>query len=76
MDDQANAGAGSDFPPGMSQPALQALGAAGFTRLDQFTTVTEADLLKLHGLGPKTIRQLRAALHARGLDFSTPDKTG
>ncbi len=37
----------------MAKPALRALIAAGYTRLDQFTTIKEADLRKLHGMGPK-----------------------
>ncbi len=62
-----------DLPAGLSQPALRALSAAGYARLDQLMTVTEADLLKLHGMGPKGIRILRAALEARGLSFAEPD---
>jgi hypothetical protein len=37
----------------LAKPALRALIAAGYTRLDQFTTIKEADLRKLHGMGPK-----------------------
>jgi hypothetical protein len=33
--------------------------------------VTEAELLQLHGVGPKTIRTLRPALAARGLAFAS-----
>lgn len=58
-----------DFPR-TSQPALRALLAAGYTRLDQLTAVTEADLLKLHGMGPKAIRILREALAAQGKSFA------
>lgn len=58
------------LPDGLSQPAQRALAAAGYTRLDQFTAVTEAELLRLHGLGPKTIRQLREALAEHGLTFA------
>ena len=60
----------SDFPAGMSQPALRALSVAGYRRLEQFTKVSEAELLQLHGLGPKTIRQLREALALKGLSFA------
>jgi hypothetical protein len=66
----------NDFPPGVSQPALRALAAAGYTRLDQLTKVTEAELLKLHGMGPKAVGLLRAALKARGLSFARPEKAG
>ncbi len=58
-----------DFPR-TSQPALRALLAAGYTRLDQLTAVNEADLLKLHGMGPKAIRILRETLAARGQSFA------
>ena len=57
------------LPPGLSQPALRAFAAAGYSRLDQFTKLREADLLKLHGVGPKAIRILRAALAERGQSF-------
>jgi DNA-directed RNA polymerase alpha subunit len=60
----------SDLPPKLSAPAQRALAGAGITRLEQLTTMTEADLLKLHGLGPKTIRQLRQVLDAKGLSFA------
>ena len=64
----------NDFPAGLAQPALRALSAAGYTRLEQFTRVTEADLLKLHGMGPKALGLLRSALQARGLAFADSDK--
>jgi DNA-directed RNA polymerase alpha subunit len=59
-----------DFPAGLSKPALSALEAAGYTRLDQLAQATEADLLKLHGMGPKGIDMLRRALKARGKAFA------
>jgi DNA-directed RNA polymerase alpha subunit len=58
-----------DFPK-LSQPAHQALALAGYTRLEQLTKVTPADLLKLHGFGPKSIRLLRQALAEKGLSFA------
>ena len=62
-----------DLPAGLAQPALRALSAAGYTRLVQFTKVKEADLLKLHGMGPKAIGLIRSALKARGQSFADPD---
>ena len=59
----------SDFPK-IGRPATQALLAAGYTRLDQLTGVSEADLLRLHGVGPKAVRLLREALAARGFAFA------
>jgi len=60
----------SDFPAGLSQPALRALAGAGYMRLDQLATVREADVLRLHGMGPKAIDLLRRALAAKGLSFA------
>ena len=62
-----------DFPAGLAQPALRALRAGGYTRLVQLTKVKEADLLKLHGMGPKAIGLLRSALEADGRSFADPD---
>lgn len=61
----------SDFPSGLSQPALRALANAGYSQLDQLTKVTESDLGKLHGMGPKALRQLREALAEQGLSFAS-----
>lgn len=60
----------SDLPAGLSRPAQRALAAAGYTRLDQLTEASEAELLKLHGMGPKAIEQIRRALAARGQSFA------
>jgi len=59
---------GSDLPK-VSAPALRALTAAGYTRLEHLTEVTESELLKLHGMGPKAVRILRDALAERNLSF-------
>jgi predicted Fe-Mo cluster-binding NifX family protein len=59
----------TDFPK-VSNPALRALAAAGYTHLEQLTEVSAAELLRLHGMGPKGIRILRAALVERGLSFA------
>ncbi|MFO7169919.1 MAG: DNA-binding protein [Chloroflexota bacterium] len=60
----------SDLPAKISSPARRALTAAGYTRLEQLTRVSEAELLKLHGMGPKALRLLREELAARGLSFA------
>ncbi|GAB4215550.1 MAG: hypothetical protein OHK0022_55560 [Roseiflexaceae bacterium] len=59
-----------DDLPKLSAPARRALSAAGYTRLAQLATVSEAELLRLHGMGPKAIRELREALAAQGLAFA------
>ena len=70
MKTERNAPKDSDFPEGLAAPARRALAGAGYSRLDQLTTVSEAGLKKLHGIGPKAIDQLRRALAARGLSFA------
>lgn len=70
MTSDANREPESDLPRNIAAPARRALTAAGYTRLAQLTTVSEADLLQLHGIGPKAIRQLREALAAQGLAFA------
>lgn len=63
---------GPNLPPGLPRPALRALASAGVSRLDQLTSISEADLLALHGIGPKAVQLLRSALRARGLSFGRP----
>jgi hypothetical protein len=63
----------NDLPAGLAAPARRALSGAGYTRLEQFTRVTEEEVLKLHGMGPKAMGQLREALAARGLSFRQAD---
>lgn len=59
-----------DLPASLAAPARRALVAAGYSRLEQFTELTEAEIGRLHGMGPKAIEQLRLALAAKGLSFS------
>lgn len=70
--EQADQGA-SDLPAGLSQPALRALAGAGCTRLEQVARLSEAEIKRLHGIGPKATILLRQALKARGLSFA-PEK--
>lgn len=65
-----NSESDNDLPATLGKPAQRALSGAGYTRLDQLTAVSEADVLKLHGMGPKALEQLRQALAARGLSFA------
>jgi hypothetical protein len=58
-----------DGLPKIGAPATRALAAAGYTRLSQLSKVSETDLAKLHGVGPKAIRILREALAGAGLSF-------
>ncbi|MFY4776485.1 DNA-binding protein [Metabacillus sp. RGM 3146] len=60
----------SDLPAGLSKPAQRALAGAGYFRLEQFTKLTEAEVLKLHGMGPKGAELIRGALSEKGLSFA------
>ena len=57
------------FPRGVGKPAVRALSAAGYAHLDQLAGVREKDLAAWHGMGPKALGILRAALNERGKDF-------
>ena len=60
----------TEFPQGIGRPARRALALHGYTRFDQLTGVSSAELLKLHGVGPKAVRILEDELAARGMSFS------
>lgn len=60
----------TQFPPNIGNPARRALEVAGYTTLKQLTKVSEAELGKLHGMGPKALRILRETLEAKGLSFA------
>ena len=57
------------FPRGVSGPALRALHNARVRSLDELSRWSEADLAKLHGMGPKALGILRTALEAKGRRF-------
>ncbi|MDT3428958.1 DNA-directed RNA polymerase alpha subunit [Paenibacillus forsythiae] len=63
----------SGLPAKLSKPALRALQGAGYVTLEQVAQAGEAELLKLHGMGPKALEQLRQAIQAKGMNFA--DKT-
>jgi len=64
----------SDLPNGLAQPAQRALAAAGIQRLAQLTTLSEAEVKQLHGIGPNALNQLRRALATNGLSFADEKK--
>lgn len=59
----------SDLPK-LSAPALRALLGASCTRLDQVAQHSEAELKRLHGMGPNALGQLRRALAEKGMTFA------
>ncbi|MBL8089979.1 MAG: DUF1801 domain-containing protein [Anaerolineales bacterium] len=64
----------SDFPK-IGSPATRALEAEGYTQLKQLTKLSEAELLQMHGVGPKAVRILKETMKAQGLSFKEA-KTG
>ncbi|MCL1694560.1 MULTISPECIES: hypothetical protein [unclassified Lysinibacillus] len=53
----------SEWPKGVSKPAIRALNAAGYTQLEQLEKVDLSTLKKLHGMGPKALAALETALN-------------
>lgn len=64
--DTVAAGEVGDLPRGIGRPATQALTSAGITTLAQVAELTEAELLAMHGVGPKAVRILRETIGGTG----------
>ena len=58
-----------DLPVTISAPVLRALLGAKITSLAKLARLREADVLKLHGIGPTALPKLRRALKAKKLEF-------
>ncbi len=54
------------LPSAIGRPATRALLLAGITTLEQVASHKEAELLALHGMGPRALEILRDALEATG----------
>ncbi|WP_433309737.1 DNA-binding protein [Micromonospora sp. CA-269861] len=59
----------TDLPSSLGKPALRALEGAGYTKLEQFTKISESEVKELHGMGPKALSTLKSSLKAKGLSF-------
>lgn len=55
------------FPDSVPRPARRALKQAGYTELKQLSNVSDSELLKLHGFGPKGLLLVKQALAEAGL---------
>lgn len=55
--------------PKISKPALRALNSINVKTLEDITNYSDAELLELHGFGPKAIRILREIMDEQGLKF-------
>ncbi|MGN7356158.1 DNA-binding protein [Paenibacillus sp. SAF-054] len=60
----------TDIPNNIGKPAMRALTHAGYQHLEQFTNISESEILKLHGVGPKAVATIRRALEEKGLSFA------
>lgn len=60
--------------PRTSAPAQRALESQGIACLEQLSTYRASYILSLHGVGPKAVRILAAALHETGLAFAPEEK--
>ncbi|MEU8299630.1 DNA-binding protein [Micromonospora sp. NPDC048909] len=58
-----------DALPKIGAPATRALHAAGYTTLRQLAGIPRSDLAGLHGMGPKALGILQAALEQHGLSL-------
>ena len=56
-----------DVLPRIGAPATRALNGAGYTALRQLAGVPRAELAKLHGVGPKALGIIEAALEHHNL---------
>lgn len=56
--------------PKIGRPANSALLARGITELAAVAELGERELLAMHGVGPKAIRILRAAMTERDLELA------
>lgn len=57
------------FPPGLSGPAPRALAHAGIRSMRELAQYSESSVAALHGMGPKGVRLLKAALAEQGRRF-------
>lgn len=56
--------------PGIASPAQRALSAQGFTTIQDLAGTSANELGQLHGVGPRVLERLQAALTEQGLSLS------
>lgn len=57
------------LPEGLGAPAVRALSGARITSLKDLKKWREADVADLHGVGPKALKGLSAALKSAGISY-------
>ncbi len=60
-----------EFPRGIGRPANAALVDNGFTTLEQVAAMSEAELLAIHGVGPRAVAVLKSELERQGRNLTT-----
>lgn len=58
--------------PWIGAPAKGALEHEGYYKLEDLVTLTEKQLLAIHGVGPKAVGILKEALAEKGLSLAPP----
>ena len=67
--DEAAESVRGGFPKGVSRPALRALAGAGLRDLKSLSRVSEQEVSALHGMGPKAMGLIKAAMREAGVRF-------
>ena len=62
-----------DLPHSIGKTAARALSLRGITSLEIAAQHSTAELLALHGVGPRAVSILTAALADKGLEFANAD---
>ena len=60
----------TEIPTALAQPAQRALRGAGINHLEDLQKFTEAEVKKLHGMGPNALGKLKAAMEANDFEFA------
>ena len=53
----------------LAKPAQRALANSGIKTLEQLSRLTEAEFMKLHGIGKNALQTLRTAMIENGFSF-------
>jgi predicted flap endonuclease-1-like 5' DNA nuclease len=69
MTDESEA---AQLPKAIGRVATRELKSAGYLRLEDVAGVSEKELLRIHGVGPKATRILKEALVENGLEPMKP----
>ncbi|HMH31460.1 MAG TPA: DUF4287 domain-containing protein [Puia sp.] len=64
----------ADLPVKLGKPAQRALAAAGISTLKQLSKLTEESFSSMHGIGPKTVQEIKKALTRSSLSFAKSKK--